>query len=119
MLDRLAVTRFLPSPDTSIKRLAAAVLLRAIQDCKKEGFDGDDARRFLLEDRENFTFWCYVYGISPERVRQAVRRGVKAKISRRDVERAIRANPERSNNAIAKELGVHRERVRYWRLKMG
>lgn len=77
------------------------------------------ARRFIFEDQEAFPFWCHVYGISSERFRQAVQSGVRTKVSRRDVERAILANPESSNNAIAKELGVHRERVRYWRLKMG
>ncbi len=43
----------------SLKKLAAAVLVRALVDAQK---DSTEARKWLLKDDSTFPFWCRVSG---------------------------------------------------------
>lgn len=96
---------------TASRKLAAAVFVQAFKDAGK---GCPKARQWLLEDTRDFSWWCKLYGIDPERARASLRRSLSGngagclnrQEKREAVLRALREHPELSNREIGRRLGV-------------
>ncbi len=101
-----------------LKRLASAILIRALVDAQK---GCPEAREWIIEDGSSpgFPFWCQVYGVEPISARQELRKAIKAspvkelakEIRIERITQALTEHPELSNRELGRRLKVNYETV--------
>ena len=88
-----------------LKRLASAILIRALVDTQK---GCPEAREWISEDDSGFPLWCQIYGINPTSARQELCKAIKARpvkeltkeLRLKRIAQALTEHPELSNRAI-------------------
>jgi len=102
-----------------LKRLASAILIRALVDAQK---GCPEAREWIIEDGSSsgFPFWCKVSGVEPISARKELCKAIKAspvkeltkEIRIERISQALMKNPELSNREIGRRLRCGHEAVR-------